>query len=139
MRSSWSSGENAARRERANYAWQHPSRRPPPPSSSTTSSSYAHNPGSSQGFAGSTTGQFNPFARREANGFPQEDHYHRFAARDAKLRQQKVAANNGGKGNAGGHAGHHTSSRFASVATGTEGFGAKAEEVCSSLSLSHVR
>lgn len=60
--------------------------------------------------------QPNPFARRESPGYPAEDHYHRFATRDAKTRLRAA----GGDRQPGG-------SRTANVSTGTQGFGAKAE------------
>lgn len=106
MRSTWSPGENSARRERANYAWQHPTSRHP-----------RSNPASASSSASSAAGGFNPFSRREGNAYPAEDHYHRFATRDARMREQRAAANGFQSPGTG--------------PTGTEGFGAKAEEVSS--------
>lgn len=102
MRSSWSPGENTARRERANYAWQHPQKRNGP-QTYTTRPAGANQP--------------NPFSRRERDGFPATDHYHRFATQDARTRQKMAAANS------------HSRSGSSQTFVGVDTFGEKADEV----------
>ncbi|KAK4701720.1 hypothetical protein P7C70_g4509, partial [Phenoliferia sp. Uapishka_3] len=99
----WSYGanDNASRRERANYAWSHPTRRKGEPSAAEAG---ANRP--------------NPFATDEKMGAtPMDDHFMRYAGREAMQRSRAGSR-------AAQKFGQKKGSPFSS---GTEGFGAKAE------------
>ncbi|KAL8293610.1 hypothetical protein RQP46_000311 [Phenoliferia psychrophenolica] len=89
------SSDNAARRDRANYAWMHPTRRRTGP---TAAEAGASRP--------------DPFQTDENDKTPMNDHFMRYAGRDAKARSRAAKF------------GTRKGSPFSS---GTEGFGAKAE------------
>ena len=68
----WSNGENDARRQRANYAWQHPARRSGPQAAPRA----------------------DPFAKRK--DYSQvDDHFATFAQRDARTRERAAASSHG--------------------------------------------
>lgn len=103
----WSTGSNNARRERANYAWSHPSRR-------GADSSEAKEAGERRQ---------EQFRRGQGAGqsAQMDDHYKSFATREARTRLRTQA----NQTRQHGPAHHAPGSPFSS---GTAGFGAKAEE-----------
>lgn len=102
----WST-ENNYRRERANYAWAHPSRRG----------------GEANSASANARAREDPFARTAAdnNGPSMDDHYHRFAKQQARANSRTQAMKNRQHFAANG-------SPFSSGAAGYSAFGAKAEE-----------
>ncbi|SCV71913.1 BQ2448_4607 [Microbotryum intermedium] len=105
---SWTSTENQARRERANYAWSHPTRARK--NGPTNNEQYQEQ---QQQQAGNP---FNPARDTRTS----DEHFQTFAAREARMRGRGPAAMSakGGFNSSG-------SSRFSS---GTANFGAKADE-----------
>lgn len=91
----WSTtaNENNARRDRANYAWAHPTRRRGP----TAAEAGAARP--------------DPFETDEFGRVPMNDHFVRFAAREARSRARAAKFGSSRKG----------------FSSGTDSFGAKAE------------
>ncbi|SCZ88680.1 BZ3500_MvSof-1268-A1-R1_Chr2-1g04567 [Microbotryum saponariae] len=106
---SWTSAENEARRERANYAWGHPTRTRKNP----------RNDGHYQEYTQAGSGSGNPFhPNRDTR--TSDEHFQTFAAREARMRGRGPAPMSAKAGfNSSG------SSRFS---TGTASFGAKADE-----------
>ncbi|KDE08869.1 hypothetical protein MVLG_00967 [Microbotryum lychnidis-dioicae p1A1 Lamole] len=109
---SWTSAENEARRERANYAWSHPTRTSKNPRNDEQYQEYT------QAGSGSAGSPFHPNRDTRTS----DEHFQTFAAREASMRGR-------GRGPApmSAKAGFNSSgsSRFS---TGTASFGAKADE-----------
>ncbi|KAM0752693.1 DnaJ-domain-containing protein [Meredithblackwellia eburnea MCA 4105] len=102
--SAWSSTMNSERRQSANYAWNHPSNRKKGGAGAASAAQEA---------AGARA---DPFRTEERDAFFGDDHYSRFAAREARARSR--AAQKLGMGG----------TRKSHFSSGTESFGAKAEE-----------